>query len=223
MKGLKLCLVIGSLVAGISSANAARVNFTVTGTLDSYKAAIPWVGVINGVLDPVKPAINGVLVVDLNLPNVGTPTPMGSWTIDYTNISLGTGIVKTIPAATVTVSNPYTTTFDPTNRRLVSTSAGWSTATNTRCIGPAAICGALYVDSDFLGTLDLIFNVDHSAFSGTFTEVDKLDLGGTVTKVYSLTGSVPAPPAVPVPLAGVLFGSALMALGGIARHRNRSC
>ena len=228
MKGLKSCIAAFGIIAA-TSANAAPFLFgTINGSLISYTAVIPSVGTLNGTLDPNPPKITGNLTIDFGpaKPNVYNT----SWDLAYTTIDLGGGVKKTIPDAEV-LFNGLTSSvaYDPATGHLVVQRAGQFRTRDSFCVGAAAICGPLFMEgneqtattwpwmrSSFMGTLDLYINSTLTGFTGTFTEVDTLASGAVITKVYQLT-----PPAVPIPFTGVLFGSALAALAGVARHRNR--
>lgn len=235
MQGLKLGITaIGFLAA--ASANAAPYYLgTLAGNLVSYTATIPGEGTINGIFDPVSPAILGSLHVDF-----GYARPsiyLTSFKLPYLNIDLGDA-TKTLPTSEVYISNAFATTFNATSGHLVLNGGGVFQTKDAFCIGDLAICSPLFTEgnqqigtygaslgwrkSAFTGTLDLIFNTARTQFTGTFTEIDTLTSGAVITKVYSLTSNPPPPSPVPLPFAGLLFGSSLAALAGVARVRNRN-
>lgn len=234
MKGLKLGIATCGLIAAASSANAAFEHYDFAGSLLSYTATIPSVGTINGTFDGAGPTIDGYFFLNAD---PGSTTFSGALNWAPTNIHLGSSALKSIPWAYASLDGtpPTSISFNPATGRLLAQKTGAFKTRDIYCYGLAAICGPLYTEgnampddgyrftmrSDFQGTLDVTFDAAHTQFTGTFTEVDTLASGAVITKVYALTSDIPPPPTVPVPFAGVLFGSSLLVLGGIARHRNQ--
>jgi len=229
MKGLRLYIAAAGFLA-TAAAHAATYDYLVTGSLTSYTASIPSVGTVTGLFDPASPSIfNGSMVVT-NLRMTST-----SFSIEYFNNSLGGAAVRTTPQSTVNLyGSAYGFTpivsYNAATRHLSQTAAGNYSTKDTFCVGIAAICGRLYPEGNayssgsspydqITGTLDLSFSALFDGFTGTFTEIDTLSTGAVVTKVYSLNGSLPPPSSVPLPFTGMLFGSSLLALGGVARRR----
>lgn len=217
MKTMKLLSGV-VLFAAAASAHAAYVNFELNGSLLSYTITLP------GGVQPL---------IVLDAPN---PTITGSATFDdrygYTYLGLnvhpeyhrasisGGAVVQTYAGLGQSAGGSTSTgaTYDPVTHEFYSNGSAGSTqfGIGSFCTGTTSVCGALYSEPNAQNNaiIDITFSSALDSLLGTLTFTSTLSNGATLTRVYAVNAQVP------LPMSGVLFGSALAGLVGAARRRS---
>ena len=188
---------------GFDFANAADVQFTGSLQIGDYRLQqkITGVGNMDG-----RQSFQGVVQSFAN------------------TLPSGTKPKAVYNAATRTLTYNYSNSTSNGGGASVESHTATSCSGNGSVFG-ATVCSQFDTSAGALNweglTLNLVFNSDLTAYTGTLTGVSKAGASITssvTTYKWNLSGAT-VPAAVPVPAAAWLFGSGLLGMAGVARRR----
>jgi len=228
MKNYKFYL--AALLVACSSYSHAYPDakaYVVTGQITSVSMFIPNLATpVLTTADPAMPGISGTVGVGTTSSTPPKNELGAALLLDYHNLNVsipGGGGDAVISYAYTRISDTYepgSATFDPLTRTF-SRQSTIQVLADEHCTGSGAICA--YADGlkTFPGMLDLLitFDADYKQFTGSGRITFQLRNGATIMQQFTLASNGYA---APVPAAGWLLGSGLLALAGTRRRKHAS-
>ena len=205
-----------ALTAAANMAAAAVMPYALSGNLTSYAVIFPGSPTPQlETIEPTTPFIDGNAIFDIEGASASFDIIVNP---EYDVVRIdNAALAVEIYAGMSQRSGGTTSIYDPATQYLSGT--GVSTTTlgiGSYCTGITSVCSALYSETLTNGstaTFDITFGNSLESFVGTLTVNSKLSNGGWIIRTYNLTGV-----AVPLPMSGLLFGSAML-ISGLFRRK----